>query len=95
MHYKLRMSVCLCTHVSLCAHTCLCMSLRRYVCACVLCVFVCVHVCHCVCVHVCVCVCAVLIMQLYNMHANTRLEITVGHWTFSDQFQHLAAQNPF
>ena len=23
------------------------------------------------------------------------LEITVGHWPFSDQFQHLADQNPF
>ena len=23
------------------------------------------------------------------------LEITVGHWPFSDQFQHLAKQNPF
>jgi len=22
-------------------------------------------------------------------------EITVGHWPFSDQFQHLADQNPF
>ena len=26
---------------------------------------------------------------------NTVLEITVGHWPFSDQFQHLADQNPF
>ena len=25
----------------------------------------------------------------------TVLEITVGHWPFSDQFQHLANQNPF
>ena len=25
----------------------------------------------------------------------TVLEITVGHWPFSDQFQHLADQNPF
>ena len=23
------------------------------------------------------------------------LEITVGHWPFSDQFQHLADQNPY
>jgi len=23
------------------------------------------------------------------------LEIIVGHWLFSDQFQHLADQNPF
>ena len=23
------------------------------------------------------------------------LEITVSHWPFSDQFQHLADQNPF
>jgi len=23
------------------------------------------------------------------------LEITVGHWSFSNQFQHLADQNPF
>jgi len=23
------------------------------------------------------------------------LGITVGHWPFSDQFQHLASQNPF
>ena len=23
------------------------------------------------------------------------LEITIGHWPFSDQFQHLADQNPF
>ena len=26
---------------------------------------------------------------------NTVLEIIVGHWSFSDQFQHLADQNPF
>ena len=25
----------------------------------------------------------------------TMLEITVGHWPFSDQFQHLTDQNPF
>ena len=25
----------------------------------------------------------------------TVLEITVGHWPFSDQFQHFADQNPF
>ena len=23
------------------------------------------------------------------------LEITAGHWPFSDQFQHLASQNPY
>ena len=23
------------------------------------------------------------------------LEITIGHWQFSDQYQHLADQNPF
>ena len=26
---------------------------------------------------------------------NSALEITVGHWPFSNQFQHLADQNPF
>ena len=26
---------------------------------------------------------------------STMLEITVSHWPFSDQFQHLADQNPF
>jgi len=26
---------------------------------------------------------------------NTINRITVGHWPFSDQFQHLANQNPF
>jgi len=26
---------------------------------------------------------------------STVLEITVGHWPFSEQFQHLADQNPF
>jgi len=29
------------------------------------------------------------------MTIGTVLEITVGHWTFSKQFQHLADQNPF
>ena len=28
-------------------------------------------------------------------YINPVLEITVGHWPFSDQFQHLADQNPF
>ena len=27
--------------------------------------------------------------------SNAVLKITVGHWQFSDQFQHLADQNPF
>ena len=27
--------------------------------------------------------------------SSTVLEITVGHWPFFDQFQHLANQNPF
>jgi len=35
-----------------------------------------------VCVRACVCMCAVL-------------EITIDHWSFSNQFQHLADQNPF
>jgi len=29
-----------------------------------------------------------------NLHVSV-LEITVGHWPFSDQFQHLADQNLF
>jgi len=30
------------------------------------------------------------------MYASTSvLEITVGHWPFSNQFKHLADQNPF
>ena len=28
-------------------------------------------------------------------HIQPVLEITVGHWPFSDQFQHLADQNQF
>ena len=50
------------------------------------------------------------LQTLFTTHANTHvcthmhkythisrvvLEITVGHWPFSDQFQHLANQNPF
>ena len=31
----------------------------------------------------------------YSYNIQTVLEITVGHWPFSDQFQHLADQNPF
>jgi len=32
------------------------------------------------------------IVSSYNIAV---LEITVGHWPFSNQFQHLADQNPF
>ena len=31
----------------------------------------------------------------FPIHNGAVLEITVGHWPFSDQFQHLADQNPF
>ena len=31
----------------------------------------------------------------YHSVPNAVLEITVGHWPFSKQFQHLADQNPF
>ena len=66
--------------------------LFHIMCACV-CMCVCVCVCGaCVCVLVCVCVrracaCVCMCVQL--------LEITVVHWPFSDQFQHLANQTPF
>ena len=30
-----------------------------------------------------------------TIHSIPVLEIAVGHWPFSDQFQHLADQNPF
>ena len=33
--------------------------------------------------------------QLEQLRINAVLEITVSHWPFSDQFQHLADQNPF
>ena len=29
----------------------------------------------------------------WNTYVETVLEITVGHWPFSEQFQHLANQN--
>ena len=33
--------------------------------------------------------------MLYSQYHGSVLEITGGHWPFSDQFQHLADQNPF
>ena len=35
------------------------------------------------------------ILAIPAMEDYAVLEITVGHWLFSDQFQHLANQNPF
>ena len=39
----------------------------------------------------------VAIYKVFCLHAlnDMCLEITVGHWPFSDQFQHLADQNLF
>jgi len=37
----------------------------------------------------------VLLCHQCSMLYGTVLEITVGHWPFSNQFQHLADQNPF
>ena len=36
-----------------------------------------------------------LLFSVAFNQVNTVLEITVGHRPFSDQFQHLADQNPF
>ena len=38
-----------------------------------------------------------IVQNLCNsiLYAIVVLEITVGHWPFSDQFQHFADQNPF
>ena len=35
------------------------------------------------------------ILAIPAMEDYAVLEITVNHWLFSDQFQHLADQNPF
>ena len=69
---------------------CVCMCMYVW---CVCSVFTCVSFCGCVCLSVCTCVHAcVYIGHLITVPV---LEITVGHWPFSDQFQHLAEQNPF
>ena len=52
--------------------------------------FVCVCVCLCVCVHACMCGACVRACMCVPV-----LEVTVGHWPFSDQFQPLANQNRF
>jgi len=43
--------------------------------------------------------CVALLCQLHFiatfLESRAGLEITIGHWPFSDQFQHLADQNPF
>ena len=66
----------------------------------------CVHtrartcVCVCVCVHMYVCVrvrvCARVHVRVWWLYCYLlTLEIAAGHWSFSNQFQHLAHQNPF
>ena len=71
------------------------------------CVCVCVFAFVCMSRSVCACVCPPLSLLLttgmtwhddwlnkfYSLYM-TVLEITVGHWPFSDQFQHLTDQNP-
>ena len=56
------------------------------------CMYVCMYTCKYACMYVCMCVC----MHI-RMHIRTyaELEITVGHWPFSDQFQHFTDQIPF
>ena len=36
-----------------------------------------------------------MMLHSYNEFSIPVLEIAAGHWPFSDQFQHLANQNPF
>ena len=43
----------------------------------------------------CILVKRTLIYSMWFCEYHTVLEITVGHWPFSDQFEHLANQNLF
>ena len=92
---------------TLCVSVCVCARARASVCVWV-CVHVSVRACVCVnvcmwvyvraweCVYVCVTVCMYVWVCVHvSVHMWAVLEITVGHWPFSNLFQHLANQNSF